>query len=163
AMAAELGNMRVTEQIDALVTMAVSPVQYLLSPRLLASVLMMPLLCIVYTCVGMAGAYLVAVNWMDVDAGLSFSNIEKHMVPRGFGAEMRGSRTGRREGRKVGGLVRSRSPVPASRFSERLSLPAFPPSCESLLRAMRSRQPSATPKAMTPRDELRDHQTHFES
>jgi phospholipid/cholesterol/gamma-HCH transport system permease protein len=84
AMAAELGNMRVTEQIDALVTMAVSPVQYLLSPRLLASVLMMPLLCIVYTCVGMAGAYLVAVRWMGVDAGLFFSNIEKNMVPHDF-------------------------------------------------------------------------------
>jgi phospholipid/cholesterol/gamma-HCH transport system permease protein len=84
AMAAELGNMRVTEQIDALVTMAVSPVQYLLSPRLLASVLMMPLLCIVYTCVGMAGAYLVAVQWMGVDPGLFVSNIEKNMVPHDF-------------------------------------------------------------------------------
>src|SRR5512147_1970113 len=39
AMAAELGNMRVTEQIDALTTMSVSPVQYLLSPRLVASVI----------------------------------------------------------------------------------------------------------------------------
>jgi phospholipid/cholesterol/gamma-HCH transport system permease protein len=84
AMAAELGNMRVTEQIDALVTMAVSPVQYLLSPRLVASVLMMPLLCIVYTCVGMAGAYLVSVQWLGVDAGLFVSNIEKNMVPHDF-------------------------------------------------------------------------------
>src|SRR5690606_10302367 len=46
SMAAELGNMRVTEQVDALTTMAVSPVQYLLSPRLVASLLMVPLLCI---------------------------------------------------------------------------------------------------------------------
>ncbi|HEY4106487.1 MAG TPA: ABC transporter permease [Polyangiaceae bacterium] len=84
AMAAELGNMRVTEQIDALVTMAVSPVQYLLSPRLVASVLMMPLLCIVYTCVGMGGAWLVAVNWLGVDPGLFVSNIEKNMVPHDF-------------------------------------------------------------------------------
>ena len=84
AMAAELGNMRVTEQIDALVTMAVSPVQYLLSPRLLASVLMMPLLCIVYTCVGMAGAWLVAVRWMGVDPGIFIANIEKGMVPHDF-------------------------------------------------------------------------------
>ena len=44
AMAAELGNMRVTEQIDALVTMGVSPVQYLLSPRMLSAVMMVPLL-----------------------------------------------------------------------------------------------------------------------
>jgi phospholipid/cholesterol/gamma-HCH transport system permease protein len=84
AMAAELGNMRVTEQIDALVTMAVSPVQYLLSPRLLAAVLMVPLLCILYTCVGMAGAWLVAVQWLGVDPGIFISNIEKYLVPSDF-------------------------------------------------------------------------------
>src|SRR5690606_37509387 len=60
AMAAELGNMRVTEQIDAIATMGVSPVQYLLSPRLLASVIMVPMLYILYTTVGMMGSYLVA-------------------------------------------------------------------------------------------------------
>jgi phospholipid/cholesterol/gamma-HCH transport system permease protein len=84
AMAAELGNMRVTEQIDALVTMAVSPVQYLLSPRLLGAVLMMPLLCILYTCVGMGGAWLVAVQWLGVDPGTFVSNIEKHLLPSDF-------------------------------------------------------------------------------
>lgn len=84
AMAAELGNMRVTEQIDAIVTMAVSPVQYLLSPRLLAAVLMLPLLCILYTCVGMAGAWLVAVQWLGVDPGVFISNIEKHLLPSDF-------------------------------------------------------------------------------
>src|SRR5262245_63794148 len=70
AMAAELGNMRVTEQIDAISTMGVSPVQYLLSPRLLACVIMLPLLCILYAAVGMMGAYLVAVIWMGVDPGV---------------------------------------------------------------------------------------------
>lgn len=84
AMAAELGNMRVTEQIDALTTMAVSPVQYLLSPRLLAALLMVPLLCILYSCVGMAGAWLVAVNWLGVDPGMFLANIEKGLVPRDF-------------------------------------------------------------------------------
>lgn len=84
AMAAELGNMRITEQIDALVTMAVSPVQYLLSPRLLAAVLTVPLLCILYSCVGMAGAWLVAVRWLGVDPGIFVSNIERHMVPSDF-------------------------------------------------------------------------------
>src|SRR6187551_2559890 len=77
AMAAELGNMRVTEQIDALTTMGVSPVQYLLSPRMVASVLMVPLLCVLYTCVGMAGSWVVAVEWMSVDPGIFISNIEK--------------------------------------------------------------------------------------
>ena len=84
AMAAELGNMRVTEQIDAIVTMAVSPVQYLLSPRLAASVVMVPLLCVLYTCVGMAGAWFVAIEGLGVDPGIFMSNIEKYMEPRDF-------------------------------------------------------------------------------
>jgi phospholipid/cholesterol/gamma-HCH transport system permease protein len=79
AMAAELGNMRVTEQIDALVTMGVSPVQYLLAPRLLASILMLPLLCILYTCVGVAGSWVVAVKWLSVDPGVFITNIEKYL------------------------------------------------------------------------------------
>jgi phospholipid/cholesterol/gamma-HCH transport system permease protein len=80
AMAAELGNMRVTEQIDAVVTMGVSPIQYLIAPRLVAAVVMVPLLCILYTCVGMAGAWLVAIEWLSVDAGVFVANIEKYMV-----------------------------------------------------------------------------------
>jgi len=84
AIAAELGNMRVTEQIDALTTMGVSPIQYLLSPRLLASVIMVPLLAIVYTCVGMVGAWIVSVQWLGVDPGTFLANIEKYMVLRDF-------------------------------------------------------------------------------
>jgi phospholipid/cholesterol/gamma-HCH transport system permease protein len=84
AMAAELGNMRVTEQIDALTTMAVSPVQYLLSPRLLAAFIMVPLLCILYSCVGMAGAWLVAVELLNVDPGTFLANVEKGLVPSDF-------------------------------------------------------------------------------
>ena len=84
AMAAELGNMRVTEQIDALTTMAVSPVQYLLAPRLLAAVIMMPLLCILYSCIGMVGAWLVAVQALGVDLGLFLDNIEKYLMPSDF-------------------------------------------------------------------------------
>lgn len=76
SMAAELGNMRVSEQIDALQTMAVSPVQYLLSPRLVASVLMLPLVCIVYSAVGMAGAWLVAVQWLEIDPGIFIDNAD---------------------------------------------------------------------------------------
>jgi len=75
SMAAELGNMRVTEQIDAITTMGVSPVQYLLSPRLLASVIMVPLLCVLYGSVGMVGAYLVAVGWMGGDPGVFVQSI----------------------------------------------------------------------------------------
>jgi phospholipid/cholesterol/gamma-HCH transport system permease protein len=84
ANAAELGNMRVTEQIDAIVTMGVSPVQYLLAPRLLASVIMVPLLCVLYSCVGMAGAWIVSIEWLSVDPGIFISNIQKYMVPHDF-------------------------------------------------------------------------------
>jgi phospholipid/cholesterol/gamma-HCH transport system permease protein len=84
AIAAELGNMRVTEQIDAITTMGVSPVQYLLSPRLVASVVMLPLLCIVYTCVGMVGAWFVAISGLGVDPGIYISNIEEYLLPRDF-------------------------------------------------------------------------------
>lgn len=84
AMAAELGNMRVTEQIDAIVTMGVSPIQYLLVPRLVATMLVAPLLCILYTCLGLAGSWLVAVQWLGVDPGVFVANIQKNMVPHDF-------------------------------------------------------------------------------
>ncbi|HSN99913.1 MAG TPA: ABC transporter permease [Candidatus Nanopelagicales bacterium] len=82
AMAAELGNMRVTEQIDAIATMGVSPVQYLLSPRLLASVVMLPLLCVLYSSVGMAGSYLVGVIWLGGDPGVFFQSVRDLAVPK---------------------------------------------------------------------------------
>lgn len=84
AIAAELGNMRITEQIDAITTMGVSPVQYLLTPRIVAGTLMLPLLCIVYTCVGMVGAWLVAVEGLAVDPGVFISNIELYLAPQDF-------------------------------------------------------------------------------
>ncbi len=84
AMAAELGNMRVTEQIDAIKTMAVSPVQYLLSPRLLAAVLVSPMLCILFTSVGMVGAYLVAVRSLGVDLGSFLARIEDGVGPQDY-------------------------------------------------------------------------------
>lgn len=83
-MAATLGNMRVTEQIDAITTMAISPIQFLLSPRLLAATLMVPLLVVLYTCVGMLGAYFVAVSGLGVDPGIFINNIETRLVPADF-------------------------------------------------------------------------------
>ena len=84
AIAAELGNMRITEQIDAITTMGVNPVQYLVTPRIVAGVVMVPLLCVLYTCVGMVGAWMVAVGGMNVDPGVFLSNIEDYLVPRDF-------------------------------------------------------------------------------
>jgi len=82
AMAAELGNMRVTEQIDAIATMGVNPVQYLLSPRLLAAILMMPLLCILYTAIGMGGSYVVAIELLGGDFGIWMASIKDTAVPK---------------------------------------------------------------------------------
>ena len=56
AMAAELGTMRVTEQIDALYVMAANPVKYLVVPRILAGIIMLPLLTTVANFVGVVGA-----------------------------------------------------------------------------------------------------------
>ncbi len=60
AMAAELGTMRVTEQIDAMVTLAANPIDYLVVPRFLAGLIMLPLLTILSDIVGIAGGYLVS-------------------------------------------------------------------------------------------------------
>lgn len=62
AMAAELGTMKVTEQLDALYTMAVNPVHYLIVPRFLAGLITLPLLTIFADIIGIAGGYLIAVT-----------------------------------------------------------------------------------------------------
>lgn len=61
AMAAELGTMRITSQIDALVTLATNPVRYLVAPRLLAATLMLPCLVLFSDLLGIVGGWLVAV------------------------------------------------------------------------------------------------------
>ena len=67
SMAAELGSMRVTEQIDALTALGTEPVQYLMVPRITASILMLPLLVIMGDAVGIGGGYLVAVKLLGVN------------------------------------------------------------------------------------------------
>jgi phospholipid/cholesterol/gamma-HCH transport system permease protein len=61
AMAAELGTMRVTDQIDALTTLSTNPMKYLVAPRLLAGILALPLLVVVADILGVMGGYIVAV------------------------------------------------------------------------------------------------------
>lgn len=70
AMATELGTMRVTEQIDALFTMAVNPVKYLVVPRILAGVLMFPVLTVITDFVGVVGGYLVGVKLLGINPGV---------------------------------------------------------------------------------------------
>lgn len=61
AMAAEIGTMRVTEQIDALVTLSTNPINYLVAPRLIAGLVMLPLLVLVADAIGVFGGYLVSI------------------------------------------------------------------------------------------------------
>ena len=70
AIATELGTMRVTDQIDALATMAVNPIQYLVVPRVVAGVVMMPVLCMLFTGMGLLGAYMVGVGTLGIDPGV---------------------------------------------------------------------------------------------
>lgn len=69
AVTTEMGTMRVTEQIDAMETMAVNPIQYLVVPRVLASLAMFPTLTMLFSSIGYAGAYLVGVGVLDIPAG----------------------------------------------------------------------------------------------
>ena len=75
AIAAEIGSMRVTEQIDALESMAVNSVQYLITPRIVAGFIMLPILTIIADIVGVIGGYLIAVLLLNLDAGLYINKI----------------------------------------------------------------------------------------
>jgi len=77
AMAAELGTMRVTEQIDALYVMAVNPVKHLIVPRVIAGVLMVPLLTVVADFVGILGGYFVGVHILGINSGVFVKNITR--------------------------------------------------------------------------------------
>jgi phospholipid/cholesterol/gamma-HCH transport system permease protein len=79
AIAAEIGTMRVTEQIDALTVMAISPVQYLVVPRILAGVIMLPLLTILSDFVGIVGGYLVGVKILGINSGLFINKIYEYV------------------------------------------------------------------------------------
>ena len=66
-MAAELGTMKVTEQIDALYTLAVDPVPYLIVPRIIAGIIMLPVLTVLADFIGIFGGYLVAVKMLHAN------------------------------------------------------------------------------------------------
>jgi len=68
SMAAELGTMRVTEQIDALTTLSTNPFKYLVAPRLFAGLTMMPLLVLVADIIGVFGGYVVSVYKLEFNA-----------------------------------------------------------------------------------------------
>jgi len=69
AISTELGTMRVTEQIDALTTLAVDPIKYLVFPRVIAGVLMAPALCMLFNAAGILGTYVVSVLMQGISEG----------------------------------------------------------------------------------------------
>jgi phospholipid/cholesterol/gamma-HCH transport system permease protein len=78
SIAAELGTMKVTEQIDALETMAVSPVRYLAMPRFLAAILMMPVLVIFANLIAIIGAYVVSQFFLGVSFATFFESVKRY-------------------------------------------------------------------------------------
>jgi len=80
AMAAEIADMRNSEQIDALQSMAIDPLRFLVSPRMLAALLVFPLLTAIFDVVGIYGGYLTAVQMLQLDAGTYWASVESSVV-----------------------------------------------------------------------------------
>jgi phospholipid/cholesterol/gamma-HCH transport system permease protein len=80
-IATELGTMRISEQIDALESMAVNPIQFLVLPRIIAAMIVAPILALLFFVIGMGGAYLVAVMLLHVDQGQWIANLRDIVQP----------------------------------------------------------------------------------
>lgn len=81
AMAAEIGTMRVTEQIDALITLSANPFRYLIAPRIWAAIIVMPLLVLFGDIIGIFGGYLVGVYKLDFNAANYIVNTVDFLKP----------------------------------------------------------------------------------
>jgi phospholipid/cholesterol/gamma-HCH transport system permease protein len=81
AMAARLGTMRVSEQIDALEVMGVDPKQYLVAPRIVAAVITMPLLCAIFDFIAMMGAHFLCINVLGLDKAIFWDKIALWLNP----------------------------------------------------------------------------------
>jgi phospholipid/cholesterol/gamma-HCH transport system permease protein len=80
AMCAEIGIMRISEQIDALECMAIDPFRYFISPKFLAALISVPLLTAVFDVVGIMGGYLAGVKLMGVNGGAFFAGMEQSVT-----------------------------------------------------------------------------------
>jgi phospholipid/cholesterol/gamma-HCH transport system permease protein len=78
SIAAELGTMKVTEQIDALESLGISPVRYLAVPRLLAATAMLPVLVIFANAIALAGAYIVSNFFLDISSSMFFDSVQRY-------------------------------------------------------------------------------------
>jgi phospholipid/cholesterol/gamma-HCH transport system permease protein len=79
AMTAEIGILRISEQIDALYTMRIDPQQYLISPRIAAAFISFPLLTAFFDLVGIFGGYVTGVLLLGVDKGAYFHKIHTYV------------------------------------------------------------------------------------
>ena len=80
AMAAEIGIMRISEQIDALETMDIDPIRFLVSPRIAAALISFPLLTALFNVVGILGGYLTGSILLGVNSALYFSRVESSVA-----------------------------------------------------------------------------------
>lgn len=80
AMCAELGTMRVTEQIDALRSMAVDPLRYLIAPRFIAGTLMLPVLTVFSSIMGIIGGYVIAVDYYGMASNTFLDPLPIHIT-----------------------------------------------------------------------------------
>ncbi|QQP88051.1 ABC transporter permease [Skermanella sp. TT6] len=81
SMAAEIGTMRVTEQVDALSTLATNPFKYLVVPRLVAGLTMLPLLVVVADIIGVFGGFLIGVYRLDFNPAAYIGRTWEYLVP----------------------------------------------------------------------------------
>ena len=81
AIATELGTMRVTEQIDAMESMAVNPIQYLVVPRIIAATLMLPVLTMAFNVIGYGGGYVMGVFVANIPVGPFVAHTREFMEP----------------------------------------------------------------------------------
>jgi phospholipid/cholesterol/gamma-HCH transport system permease protein len=79
AMTAEIGIMRITEQIDALKLMGLNPFRYLVVPRLLACIISLPLLSAIFNVVGILGGYMIGVRLLGVGGGTYFGEMANYV------------------------------------------------------------------------------------
>ena len=79
AMTAEIGIMRITEQIDAIELMGINPLRYLVVPRFLAGILALPLLTAIFDVVGIFGGYLIGVKLLGIGKGTYFGEMRNYV------------------------------------------------------------------------------------
>lgn len=84
SIAAELGSMNVTEQIDALKTMGISPIRYLAMPRFFAALIMMPILVIIANSIAIFGAYIISDYFLGLSANVFFESVRRFFLVSDF-------------------------------------------------------------------------------